>query len=114
MSTLAAGKVDVRKRVWEPILKVARPDSRHNFDFSSFIADFEGSNRATERLIQLPAYISSEVLFFTSDNCLESLRLQALKDGKLVLITTYAIRRGFWVLDPQRIAPLPIMAMLRC
>lgn len=104
MTTLAEVKVDVRKRVWEPLLKVARPDSRHHFDFSSFIADFEGSDQATERLVQLPAYISSEVLFITPDNCLESLRLRALQDGKTILITTYGIRRGFWILDPQRIA----------
>ncbi|EXJ85876.1 hypothetical protein A1O1_06245 [Capronia coronata CBS 617.96] len=104
MTSLAEGKVDVRKRVWEPLLKVARPDSRHHFDFSSFIADFDGSDRATERLVQLPIYLSSDILFITPDNCLESLRLQALRDGKTILITTYAIRRGFWVLDPQHIA----------
>jgi 5-formyltetrahydrofolate cyclo-ligase len=105
MTTLAEGKVDVRRRVWEPLLAFARPDSRHHFDFSSFITDFEGSDRATERLTQLSAYINSKVLFITPDNCLEELRLQALKDGKIILITTYAILRGFWVLDPQRIDP---------
>ena len=103
-STLAGGKVDVRKRVWEPLLQVARPDSRHDFDFSSFIADFEGSDHAVSRLVQLPAYKSSNMLFITPDNCLENLRAQALRDGKTILITTYAIRRGFWVLDPRRIA----------
>jgi 5-formyltetrahydrofolate cyclo-ligase len=105
MTTLAERKVDVRSRVWEPLLKVARPDSRHHFDFSSFIADFDGSDKVTERLTQLPAYINSKVLFITPDNCLEDLRLRGLKDGKTLLITTYAIRRGFWLLDPQRIAP---------
>jgi 5-formyltetrahydrofolate cyclo-ligase len=105
MATLAEGKVDVRKRVWESLLKVARPDSRHHFDFSSFIADFEGSDQATVRVTQLPTYKKSNVIFITPDNCLEDLRLQALKDGKTVLITTYGIRRGFWVLDPLRIDP---------
>ncbi|RFU29527.1 hypothetical protein B7463_g6818, partial [Scytalidium lignicola] len=105
MTTLAAGKVDVRKRVWESLYKVALPDSRHHYDFSSFIADFEGSDKAIERLTQLPTYINSKVVFITPDNCLESLRLQGLKDGKIILVTTYAILRGFWVLDPQYIAP---------
>ncbi|KAF3389874.1 Methenyltetrahydrofolate synthase domain-containing protein [Talaromyces pinophilus] len=103
MATLAEGKVDVRKRAWEQLLKVARPDSRHHFDFSSFIADFEGSDHAIDRLIQLPCYTKSDIIFVTPDNCLENLRLRALTDGKIVLVTTYAIRRGFWVLDPQRI-----------
>ena len=104
MATLAEGKVDVRKRVWEPLLRVARPDSRHHFDFSSFIADFEGSDRAISRLVHLPSYTESKIIFITPDNCLEALRLQALKDGKIVLVTTYAIRRGFWILDPLHIA----------
>lgn len=105
MTTLAEGKEDVRKRVWERVLNVARPDSRHHFDFNSFIADFQGSDQATERLTRLPAYINSKVLFITPDNCLEELRLRALRDRKVILITTYAILRGFWILDPQHIAP---------
>jgi 5-formyltetrahydrofolate cyclo-ligase len=105
MATPAEGKVDIRRRVWDSLQKVARPDSRFHFDFSSFIADFEGSDKATSRLTQLPAYINSQILFITPDNCLEDLRLQALKDGKIVLSTTYGIRRGFWMLDPQSIAP---------
>lgn len=105
MTTLAHGKIDIRKRVWQSLRKVARPDSRHHYDFSSFIADFDGSDKATARLIRLPVYVESKVLFITPDNCLEDLRLQALKDGKTILITTYGIRRGFWVLDPTIIAP---------
>jgi 5-formyltetrahydrofolate cyclo-ligase len=34
---------------------------------------------------------------------LEHLRYRALEDGKAVLVTTYAIRRGFWLLDPSTI-----------
>jgi 5-formyltetrahydrofolate cyclo-ligase len=104
MTTLAEGKSDIRQRVWRALREVARPDSRHHYDFSSFIADFEGSDQATACLTQLPIYISSRVIFITPDNCLEGLRIQALHDRKTILITTYGIRRGFWVLDPQRIS----------
>ncbi|RSL66421.1 hypothetical protein BHE90_013390 [Fusarium euwallaceae] len=103
MATLAEGKSDIRRRVWEPLRKVARPDSRHHYDFGNFIADFENSDQATARLVQIPAYRESDVLFITPDNCLEELRLQALRDGKTLLMTTYGIRRGFWVLEPSRI-----------
>ncbi|KAI0129475.1 5-formyltetrahydrofolate cyclo-ligase [Xylariales sp. AK1849] len=99
----ANSKSATRNRVWESLRRVARPDSRHDFDFSSFIADFEGSAQAVSRLTQLPAYLSASVLFITPDNCLEDLRWHALRDGKTILITTYAIRRGFWVLDPRSI-----------
>ena len=95
----------VRERVWTSLSKVARPDSRFHFDFSEFIADFEGSSIATERFGKLPQYTSANIVFITPDNCLEGLRLDALKAAKAVLTTTYGIRRGFWLLDPSTIPP---------
>ncbi|EXJ86349.1 hypothetical protein A1O3_03300 [Capronia epimyces CBS 606.96] len=90
----------IRQLVWPRLREVAIPDSRFHYDFSSFIADFKGSDAATERLVTLPCYINAQVVFVTPDNCLERLRFRALSDGKKVLVTTYAIRRGFWLLDP--------------
>ena len=98
-------KASVRERVWGELRKVALPDSRFHFDFGAFIADFEGGDAAVERLVDHPFYQSASFIFITPDNCLDRLRLRALRDGKVVLMTTYAIRRGFWVLDPKAIAP---------
>jgi 5-formyltetrahydrofolate cyclo-ligase len=97
-------KTQVRERVWAELLKVARPDSRFHFDFGEFIADFEGGDAACARLTAQRFYRDSHFIFITPDNCVERLRLQALRDGKLVLMTTDSIKRGFWVLDPTRIA----------
>jgi 5-formyltetrahydrofolate cyclo-ligase len=97
-------KASVRERVWSELRKVALPDSRHHFDFGEFIADFEGGDAAVARLVDHPFYRNARLIFITPDNCLDRLRLQALRDGKTVLMTTYAIRRGFWVLDPATIA----------
>jgi 5-formyltetrahydrofolate cyclo-ligase len=91
----------IRQRVWPKLREIAYPDSRFHYDFSSFIADFEGSEGATERITQLPCFQSANVVFVTPDNCLEGLRYQALTLGKNVLVTTYAIRRGFHLLDPR-------------
>lgn len=114
MSSEAADKSSIRNKVWAPLRQVALPDSRHHFDFSSFIADFKGSADATQRLVLRQAYKDCSVLFITPDNCLESLRLRALQDGKKILITTYAISRGFWLLDPAKINPVhyPVAALL--
>lgn len=43
------------------------------------------------------------LIFVTPDNCLESLRYELLKSGIPFLITTYGIRRGFYILDPNNI-----------
>jgi 5-formyltetrahydrofolate cyclo-ligase len=93
-------KASIRERVWSELRKVAIPDSRFHHDYASFIADFHGSSTATDLLTSLSCYKDASILFITPDNCLQKLRLQALNDGKKVLVTTYGIRRGFWLLDP--------------
>ncbi len=98
-------KSDVRERVFAELRKVALPDSRFHFDFGEFIADFEGSSAATGRLMAHPCYRDAQLLFITPDNCLEALRHRVLMDGKRILMTTYSIRRGFWLLDPKQIPP---------
>ena len=91
-------KSAIREQVWSQLRRVALPDSRFHFDFGSFIADFHGSSEATLRLRDLQGYKAAKTIFITPDNCTEELRRRALEDGKLVLVTTYAIRRGFWLL----------------
>jgi 5-formyltetrahydrofolate cyclo-ligase len=94
----------VRSKVWSQLRQVALPDSRFHHDYSSFIADFVDSSAATNLLTTLPAYKNAETLFIAPDNCIQQLRHRALKDGKVVLVTTYGIRRGFWLLDPRTIS----------
>jgi 5-formyltetrahydrofolate cyclo-ligase len=98
-------KASVREHVFVNLRKVAFPDSRFHFDFGEFITDFEGSDRACRRLVEHEAYQSSSTIFITPDNCLEQLRYQALIDGKRILTTSYSIKRGFWLLEPDRIRP---------
>jgi len=97
---IEAHKAEVRKNVWIELRKVAMPDSRFHYDFSSFIADFKGSIHAIERITHLEVYKTAKYVFITPDNCLQDLRYRALRDKKHVIVTTYAIRRGFVVLDP--------------
>ncbi|KAH8727013.1 hypothetical protein GQ44DRAFT_825565 [Phaeosphaeriaceae sp. PMI808] len=96
-----------RKFIWshvyQDLLPNAVPDSRANFDFLSFTPDFRGSSAAIDRVLELPCYRSAITVLITSDNSLERLRYQALKDGKKVLVGTYLLRRGFILLDPARI-----------
>jgi 5-formyltetrahydrofolate cyclo-ligase len=98
-------KASVRERVWNDLRKVAIPDSRFHFDFGEFIADFDGSSDAVRRLTSHRYYQDASIIFIAPDNCIEQLRLQSLRDGKTVLMTTYSIKRGFWLLDPHAIAP---------
>ena len=91
---------DLRELVWARFREVARPDSRFHWDFSSFIADFAGSEDCVDRVRALPAWSRSPLLFITPDNSTELIRRAAMADGKPFLMTTYGIRRGFLALDP--------------
>jgi 5-formyltetrahydrofolate cyclo-ligase len=96
-------KASVRERVFHELRKVALPDSRFHYDFGEFIADFAGSDQAIDSLMRHRFYRDSSLIFITPDNCLEQLRYRALQDGKRILMTTYSIKRGFWLLDPGQI-----------
>lgn len=98
-------KGSVRERVFHELRKVTYPDSRFHYDFGEFIADFQCSEQAVERLVQHRFYREAQCLFIAPDNCLEQLRYRALQDGKKILMTTYSIFRGFWLLDPTTIPP---------
>jgi 5-formyltetrahydrofolate cyclo-ligase len=91
----------LRAQVWDAFRAVARPDSRFHWDFSSFIADFEGSERCVGRVRSLAAWSRSPLLFITPDNSTELIRRAAMADSKPFLMTTYGIRRGFLALDPR-------------
>ncbi|KAI0015951.1 5-formyltetrahydrofolate cyclo-ligase [Xylariomycetidae sp. FL0641] len=101
----ASHKSDVRSQVWKELRKVAYPDSRFDFDFAEFIADFEGSQAACDRLLADADYAQCSTVFITPDNCVEYLREATLRRGIKVLVTTYGLRRGFWLLDPAAMAP---------
>lgn len=100
--------------VYKQLLRHAIPDSRHNYDFLSAVPSFRGADDAVARATSLPCYQAAKTILITSDNSLEGLRHQALKDGKKVLVGTYRLRRGFVLLDPQRIgeARLEVAACL--
>jgi len=89
---------DVREGVWEQLIKVAKPDSRFHFDFGEFIPDYEGSEQALGRLLSMKIYSMARFIFVTPDNNLEGLRARTIQYGKVLLTTTYAIKRGFVVL----------------
>lgn len=96
-------KSEARAAVWAELIKVAAPDSRFHLDFGEYIPDFEGSEQAVARLTALDAYRQSPNVFITPDNCLEGLRAQAVRDGKVQIMPTYGIRRGLVELRPDNV-----------
>ena len=94
-----------REQIWAELAKVARPDSRFHWDFSSFICDFFGSEKCSDRVLELDALKNrgNRQVFITPDNCLEDLRYKLIQRGIPFVMTTYGIVRGFYHLDPSTI-----------
>lgn len=93
----------IREQVWQNLRSLARPDSRFDLDFGSFIPDFEGSRQALTRLLELELYQNSNLIFITPDNCLEDLRAQVIRDSRLQIVPTYGIRRGMVLLEREKV-----------
>ena len=95
----------IRQQIWEKLRPVAKPDSRFHLDFANVIPDFQGSERAVQRLMEQPIYRESRYAFVAPDNGLAELRRRMLDDDKTLVVSTYGIHRGFILLEPSRIAP---------
>lgn len=93
----------IRERIWDKLQGVARPDTRFHMNFSEVIPDFDGSEAATDRLVEDPAYQTCKFAFITPDNCLADLRCHMIEDGKPFVMSTYGIYRGFLFLDPATV-----------
>ena len=102
METRVDAKTE-RVRNWEELLKVAKPDSKFSWQFSEFICDSEGSEKGTALLTATDMYNNAKVIFITPDNNLETLREQAFRDKKTVVMTNYGITRGFFLIAPGQI-----------
>lgn len=89
-----------REKIWEELLKVARPDSRFSWNFAEFITDYEGSDKCAELITQTDIYKNAQTIFITPDNNLEKLREIAFRDKKTVVMTNYSISRGFFLIRP--------------
>jgi len=93
----------VREKIWSKLDAVALPDSRFHKNFAEVIPDFAGSDKATDRIVAQPWYETGSYAFITPDNCLVDLRKRMLEAGKSMVVSTYGIYRGFWLLEPEMV-----------
>ena len=93
----------IREKIWTKLRDVARPDTRFHLNFAEVIPDFEGSEAATDHIVEDADYVSSGFAFITPDNCLTDLRRRMIEAGKPFVMSTYGIYRGFVYLDPAHV-----------
>ena len=67
------------------------------------IPNFIGAEKAASRLLNLREYIDSRVVKVSPDSPQRYVRYRCLLDGKILIMPTPRLRRGFLILDPSRI-----------
>lgn len=90
----------LRTAVWPQLRMVARPHPILGFDFDNFIADFDGSTRCADLICALPSYQQAQAVFVTPDESTLTVRQRVLEDGKILVVTTFGITRGFRMVRP--------------
>jgi len=67
------------------------------------IPNFVGAEKTAQNLRELPEYKAARVIFCNPDSPQKPVREAALKDGKIVVMATPRLRKGFLLLDPNTI-----------
>lgn len=65
------------------------------------IPNFKGAEKAAQNLRKLPEYETAKVVFCNPDSPQRHVREMALTDGKILVMATPRLRKGFILLDPR-------------
>jgi len=67
------------------------------------IPNFVGAEKAAQKLKQLPEYKAARTVFCNPDSPQRPVREIILMDGKVLVMATPRLRKGFLLLDPSKI-----------
>jgi 5-formyltetrahydrofolate cyclo-ligase len=65
------------------------------------IPNFVGAEKAAQKLKELPEYRSAKVVFCNPDSPQRPVREMALRDGKILVMATPRLKKGFLLLEPS-------------
>ena len=92
-------KDEIRMRVW----RLMEEKGIASFPKPIFhrIPNFIGAKKAAQRLKELPEYKAAKAIFCNPDSPQKPVRELALRDGKILVMATPRLRKGFLLLDPR-------------
>ena len=101
MGSAHEDKQRIREHVWR--LLEEREVARFPKPIYGRIPNFIGAEKAASRLLNLREYVDSRVVKVNPDSPQRYVRYRCLVDGKILVMPTPRLRRGFLILDPSRI-----------
>ncbi len=95
-------KEEIRMRVWR--LMEERGIARFPRPVFHRIPNFVGAEKAARRLRDLPGYKAAQTVFCNPNSPQRPVREMVLRDGKLLIMATPRLKKGFLILDPHVIS----------
>jgi len=95
---LSAAKQQIRERIWR--LMEQKDVARFPRPIWGRIPNFEGAERAAERLQALPVFADARVVKVNPDAPQKPVREHVLRQGKTLLVPTPRLRDGFLLINP--------------
>ena len=96
-------KSEIREQIWK--LLEERGVARFPKPIKGRIPNFVGAEIAAAKLRQLEEYKRARVIFCNPDSPQRPVREFALKDGKILVMATPRLKKGFLLLDSSKIPP---------
>jgi 5-formyltetrahydrofolate cyclo-ligase len=101
-------KADIRKEIWERMeIEGLSPAPQGN------IPTFPGQNKAAERLRRLEIYRGANTIMVPPDQAQLQVRINAVMDGKRLIMATPGLRDGFYLLKKETIKVKDLKAAAR-
>lgn len=91
----------IRQAIWDELMKTGV--ARFPLPVYGRIPNFAGAEKAAYRLTQSREFVSARVIKVCPDSPQRTVRLEALRQGKILIMPTPRIREGFLLLDPRRV-----------
>lgn len=92
-------KQKIRERIWN--LLEREGVARFPFPIKGRIPNFEGGEKAAELLREIKEWKEASVIFCSPDKAQQKVREFALKDGKILIMASPKLKKGYLVLYPE-------------
>ena len=98
---IKAEKQRLREKIWREMQE--RGIAKFPLPCWGRIPNFQGAEKAAENLRKLEEWRKAKVIFVNPDSPQRKVRENALKDGKILVMASPRLKRGFLVIKPEKV-----------
>jgi len=94
-------KQKLREKIWKILEE--KGVARFPLPLKGRIPNFEGSEKAAKLLTTLPEWKKAKVIFSNPDSAQQPVRELVLKEGKILIMATPRLKKGYLKIDPREV-----------